>query len=86
MKKIAAIVLLFISALCQINSQVKLLTVAEKSEFKSTSNYNDVMTFIDQLKKSSKFIRIETIAKSKTTCPFDDNESARLLYLTAFYQ
>ena len=64
MKKTAAIVFLFISALCQINSQVKLMTVAEKSEFKSTSNYNDVMTFIDQLKKSSKFIWVETIAKS----------------------
>ena len=64
MKKIASIVLLFISALCQTNSQVKLLTVAEKSEFRSTSNYNDVMTFIDQLKRSSKFIRVETLAKS----------------------
>jgi len=48
----------------QCNGQSKMLTVAEKSEFKSTANYNDVMTFIDQLKKSSKFIRVETIAKS----------------------
>jgi hypothetical protein len=64
MKKLFAIAFLFISALCQTNSQVKLVTVAEKSEFKSTSNYNDVMTFIGQLKKSSKFIRVETIAKS----------------------
>ena len=53
-----------ISAVCQTNGQVKLLTVAEKSEFKSTSNYNDVMTFIGQLKKSSEFIRVETIARS----------------------
>lgn len=64
MKKLFAIAFLFISALCQTNSQVKLITVAEKSEFKSTSNYNDVMTFIGQLKKSSIFIRVETIAKS----------------------
>jgi dipeptidyl-peptidase-4 len=64
MKKTAAVFFLFISALCQTNSQVKLLTVAEKSDFKSTSSYNDVMTFIGQLKKSSKFIRVETIAKS----------------------
>ena len=64
MKKIFAITFLFISALVQTNSQVRLLTVAERSEFKSTSNYNDVMTFIDQLKKSSKFIRVESIAKS----------------------
>jgi hypothetical protein len=48
----------------QCNGQSKMLTVAEKSEFKSTSNYNDVMTFIDQLKKSSKFIRVDNIAKS----------------------
>jgi dipeptidyl-peptidase-4 len=40
------------------------LTVAEKSEFKSTSDYNDVITFIGQLKKSSKYIRVETIARS----------------------
>jgi len=64
MKKIAAIIFLFISAVIQTNSQVRLLTVAERSEFKSTSNYNDVMTFIDQLKKSSKYIRVETLAKS----------------------
>ena len=64
MKKIFAITFLFISALVQTNSQVRLLTVAESSEFKTTSNYNDVMTFIDQLKKSSKFLRVETIAKS----------------------
>ncbi len=48
----------------QANSQDKLLTVAEKSDFRSTSDYNDVMTFIEQLKKSSKFIRVETIARS----------------------
>ena len=48
----------------RVNSQVKLLTVAEKSEFKSTSNYNDVMTFIEQLKKSSKLLRVESIATS----------------------
>jgi hypothetical protein len=64
MKKIFAITFLLISMLCQTNSQVRLLTVAEKSDFKSTSNYNDVMTFIDQLKKSSKYVRVETIAKS----------------------
>jgi len=56
------IVLLHLSLQCY--GQPKLLTVAEKSEFKSTSDYNYVMTFIDQLKKSSKFIRVETIAKS----------------------
>jgi hypothetical protein len=42
--------------------QVNLQTVAEKSDFKSTSNYNDVKIFIDQLRKSSHYIRIETLA------------------------
>jgi dipeptidyl-peptidase-4 len=64
MKKPFTIIFLLICALSQVNSQVSLLTVAEKSEFKATSNYSDVMTFIDQLKKSSKYIRVETIAKS----------------------
>ena len=44
--------------------QGKFLTTAEKSDFKSTSDYNDVMSYIEQLKKSSKFIRVETIARS----------------------
>jgi hypothetical protein len=37
-------------------------TVAEKSDFKSTSNFNDVKVFIEQLKKSSHFIREENLA------------------------
>ena len=45
-------------------SQVKLQTTAEKSDFKSTSNYSDVMAFISQLKKTSGYIRTETIARS----------------------
>ena len=64
MKKIFISSIFLISAFCQVNSQAKLLTVAEKSEFKSTSNYNDVMTFIEQLKKLSKIIRVESIATS----------------------
>lgn len=42
-----------------VNSQSKLLTIAEQSDFKSTSNYQDVMSFIDGLKKSSPYVRIE---------------------------
>jgi len=42
--------------------QDKLLTVAEKSDFKSTANYEDVIRFIGELKKSSPYIRIENIA------------------------
>lgn len=44
--------------------QEKFLTVAEKSDFKSTSDFGDVITFIGQLKKYSPFIRVETIATS----------------------
>jgi murein tripeptide amidase MpaA len=45
-------------------SQEKFQTVAEKSDYKSTSDYEDVMTFINQLKKSSDYIRVENIAIS----------------------
>lgn len=44
--------------------QPAFLTVAESSDFKSTSNYNDVMSFVEKLKKSSKYLRVESIAKS----------------------
>lgn len=45
-------------------AQTGFLTVAEKSEFKSTSNYKDVNDFIDRLLKSSKFIRRESMGTS----------------------
>jgi len=56
------ITLLFIgvNVLCQSTFQ----TIAEKSDFTSTSDYEDVMTFIDHLKKSSPYIRVENIATS----------------------
>ncbi len=47
-----------------VSGQLNFQTVAEKSDFKSTSNYKDVRTFIDQLKKSSRFIRTENLATS----------------------
>jgi murein tripeptide amidase MpaA len=40
------------------------LTVAEKSDFKSTSDYQDVVSFIDKLKRSSPYIRVESIGTS----------------------
>lgn len=46
------------------SGQSSLLTVAESSDFRSTSNYKDVMTFIDALKKMSPYIRVETIGTS----------------------
>ena len=48
----------------QVCGQVKLQTAAERSDFKSTSNYSDVMTFISELEKTSRYIRTETIATS----------------------
>jgi dipeptidyl-peptidase-4 len=45
-------------------SQSDIQTVAEKSDFKSTSNYSDVMSFIDLLKRSSPYLKVETIATS----------------------
>jgi dipeptidyl-peptidase-4 len=54
---------ILLSCVC-IFGQTRFLTTAESSDFKSTSDYDDVMSFIGQLKKSSKYIRVETIAKS----------------------
>ena len=42
------------NVLCQMTFQ----TIAEKSDYKSTSDYKDVITFIDELKNSSPFIRV----------------------------
>ena len=44
--------------------QNKLLTVAEKSDFRSTSEYKDVVEFIEKLRKTSDYIRVESIATS----------------------
>ena len=45
-------------------SQNSLLTVAEKSGFESTANYADVQYFIRELTQRSKYIRVESIAKT----------------------
>jgi hypothetical protein len=45
-------------------SQNTLLTTAEKTNFESTSTYNDVIVFAQELKKTSPYIRFETIATS----------------------
>jgi hypothetical protein len=54
--------LIFVSATLNVFGQLNFQTVAEKSDFKSTSDYAAVRTFIDKLKKSSHFIREENIA------------------------
>jgi len=56
------LLLLLVLTVGNIRGQVSLQTVAEKSDFKSTSDYKDVQSFIYQLRKSSPFIRIENIA------------------------
>jgi len=50
--------------LLQAQNKNRLLTVAEKSEFKSTSTHADVMDYIKQLKKIAPYIKVETIAVS----------------------
>jgi hypothetical protein len=52
----------FLSIASNLAGQSNFQTVAEKSDFKSTSNYSDVKIFIEQLRKSSHFIRIENLA------------------------
>ena len=64
MKKTITFLYTVLFTLAALSAQDKLLTIAEKSDYKSTSDYNDVMTFIDQLKKSSPYIRVENIATS----------------------
>ena len=44
--------------------QEKPLTIPEKTEFKQTSRYKDVMDFIDELQKRSSLIRMETLGTS----------------------
>ena len=64
MKKILLFfsVVLFYTSHCK--AQPGLMTVAEKSDFKSTSRYADVIDFIDHLKNMSPYVRVEKIATS----------------------
>jgi murein tripeptide amidase MpaA len=64
MKRSFGICLILSLTVFAVSGQISLQTVAEKSDFKSTSDYNDVNVFINQLQKSSPYIRIETLAVS----------------------
>jgi dipeptidyl-peptidase-4 len=64
MKKFLILYLIIFLSVLQAAGQIRYQTAAERSDFKSTSDYDDVMTFIEKLKKSSKFIRVENIAVS----------------------
>jgi hypothetical protein len=57
---------IFAASVASVNlsGQAEIRTRAEISEYKSTSEYKDVIDFIGQLKSTSDFIRVETIAKS----------------------
>lgn len=66
-RKILPVIFFLLAGLVSITraqSKPAFLTVAEKSDFKSTSTHADVMQFINKLKKSSPYVRVETIAKS----------------------
>lgn len=63
MRKIIAIFsLVFTSTI--LFCQSTLLTVAEESNYESTSRYADVMSFITRLKSISPHIRVETVART----------------------
>jgi len=64
MKRIFVLTAVIFFYISSISGQTKLLTVAESSDFKSTSKYDDVMSFIDKLDKSSDLMRVEIISKS----------------------
>lgn len=56
--------LLIVGSVFASSDKNKPITIAEKSNFESTSRYDDVINFITQLKKLSSNIRVETIAKT----------------------
>jgi len=64
MRKALFLCLLLLTSNYIVKGQNSLLTVAEKSEFESTSTYADVQSFISGLKATSTYIRVESIAKS----------------------
>ncbi|MFA7227538.1 MAG: hypothetical protein WC061_00770, partial [Melioribacteraceae bacterium] len=61
--KFLLIISFYITSLVPASSRGKILTVAEKSNFESTSRYSEVMDFFKQLKKISPNIKIESIGK-----------------------
>jgi len=64
MKRVVLFFMLAFVSNCIVFGQNELLTVAEQSNYKSTSTYDDVMFFISSLTESSSFVRVDTIAKS----------------------
>ena len=63
-KSYVLILVLLVIIIKGVFGQAELFTVAEKSDFKSTSTYADVISFIDKLQARSQYIKIDTIAQS----------------------
>jgi len=64
MKSISLSIILILGIFSSLIAQDYLLTTAEKSEYNSTSTYDDVMQFVNDLLESSENIRLETLATS----------------------
>ena len=64
MKKILLNALLAVLISFSVKSQTNILTVAERSNYDSTSTYNDVIFFINTLQQSSEIMRVDTLAIS----------------------
>jgi len=62
MKKITFTLIAVFTLLNNVQAQFGMKTVAEATDYRSTSRYKDVMQFIRELEKASPYIRTETIA------------------------
>ncbi|RPH25317.1 MAG: hypothetical protein EHM93_20040 [Bacteroidales bacterium] len=56
--------LIVVFALTNVYGQNVPQTLAERTNYESTSSYNDVLNFIDQIKKSSKLVAVENIGQT----------------------
>ena len=61
---ISLVILFSFISIIPVQGQEKLLTVAESSQFETTSKYADVMDFIKRLQGKSQLIRVETLCVS----------------------
>ncbi|MCK4345658.1 MAG: hypothetical protein KAX05_10270, partial [Bacteroidales bacterium] len=64
MKRLLLILVLTFSIQSLAYNQLTIQTVAERTNFESTSTYEDVMNFISILEKGSPLIRVENIART----------------------
>ena len=64
MKRLSFLSIAIFLGITSVFGQSDFQTVAEKSNFESTSKYDDVMAFVNQLKKISTYIRVEIFAKT----------------------